>query len=153
MCFGYGKLDEIKIGISELNYKASCRYLEIHLVKKLLFQEHIDYVGNKLNKFCGLIYGVGYFFSRKCLFYNCFAKSIVFYDRLIYGSAVKTNFQKKIECAQRRILIAIFSEKKIDSMVTVLSDHKIPNVFDFSWWKYFNCCSSKFERNHPWNCL
>ena len=28
-------------------------------------------------------------------------------------------------------MIAIFSEKKIDSMVTVLADHKIPNVFDF----------------------
>ena len=33
MCFGYGNPDKIKIGVSELNYKASCRYLGIHLDK------------------------------------------------------------------------------------------------------------------------
>ena len=33
MCFVYGKPDTIKIGVSELNYKASCRYLGIHLDK------------------------------------------------------------------------------------------------------------------------
>ena len=44
MGFGYGKPDTIKIGVSELNYKASCRYLGIHLDKKRLFREHIEYV-------------------------------------------------------------------------------------------------------------
>ena len=131
MCFGYGKPDTIKIGVSELNYKASCRYLGVHLDKKLLFREHIDYVVKKLNKFCGLIYRVRHFYPRKCLlmFYNSFAKSVICYGLLVYGSAAKTNLQK-IECAQRRILRAIFFKKKFDSMVNVLADNKILNVFE-----------------------
>ena len=32
---------------SELNYKASCRYLGSHLDEKLLFREHIEYVVKK----------------------------------------------------------------------------------------------------------
>ena len=42
------------------------------------------------------------FYQRKCLlmFYNSFAKSIICYGLLVYGSAAKTNLQK-IECAQR----------------------------------------------------
>ena len=113
MCFGYGKPDTIKIGVSELKYKASCRYLGIHLDKKLLFREHIDYVVKKLNKFCGLIYRVRHIYPRKCLlmFYNSFAKSVICYGLLVYGSAAKTNLQK-IEYAQRRILRAIFFKKK-----------------------------------------
>ena len=55
MCFGYEKPDTIKIKVSELNNKASCRCLGIHLDKKLFFREHIDYVVKKLNRFCGPI--------------------------------------------------------------------------------------------------
>ena len=47
MCFGSGKPNTIKIGVSELKYKLSCRYLGIHLDKSLSFREHIDYVVKK----------------------------------------------------------------------------------------------------------
>ena len=56
-------------------------------------------------------------------------KSVICYGLLVYGIAAKTNLQK-IERAQRRILRAIFFKKKIDSMVNVLADHKIFNVFE-----------------------
>ena len=52
------------------------------------------------------------------MFYKSFAKSIVCYGLLVYGSAAQTNLQK-IEYAQRRTLRAIFFKKKIDSMVNV----------------------------------
>ena len=114
MCFGHGKPVTIKIGVSELNYKPSCRYLGVHLDKKLLFREHIDYVVKKLNKFCGLIYRVRHFYPRKFLlmFYNSFAKSVIYYGLLVYGSAAKSNLQKT-ECAQRRILRAIFLKRSL----------------------------------------
>ena len=63
------------------------------------------------------------------MFYNFFVKSIICSGLLVYGSAAKTNLQK-IECAKRRILRAIFFKKKTDSMVNVLADHKILNVFE-----------------------
>ena len=63
------------------------------------------------------------------MFYNSFAKSVTCYGLLVYGSAAKTNLQK-IECAQRRILRAIFFKKKFDSMVNLLADNKILNLFE-----------------------
>ena len=47
---------------------------------------------------------------------------------LVYSCTAKTNLQK-IECAQRRTMRAIVS-KRIDSMVYVLAEHKILNVFE-----------------------
>ena len=114
MCFGYGKPDTIKIGVSELNHKASCRYLGFHLHKKLLLREHIEYVVKKLNKFCCLINRKRHFYPRKGLlmFYNSFAKSNICYGLLVCGSAPKANLQK-IECAQMRILRAIFFKRRL----------------------------------------
>ena len=78
------------------------------------FREHINYVVMKLNTFCGLIYRVRDLYPRKCLlmFYNSFARSIISYGILVYGSAAKTNL-KKIENAQRKIIRAIFFQKEI----------------------------------------
>ena len=44
MWFGSVRPDKIKIGVSELNYETPCRYLEIHMDKRLPFREHIDYI-------------------------------------------------------------------------------------------------------------
>ena len=98
----------------ELCYKSSCKYLGLHLDGSLKFREHINYVVKKLNKFCGLIYRVRDLYPRKCLllFYNSFARSIISYGILVYGSAAKTNL-KKIENAERRIFRAIFFQKAI----------------------------------------
>ena len=94
-------------------YKKSCKYLGIHLDSSLGFIHHIDYVVKKLNKFCGLIYRIRYFYDIKCLlmFYNSFAKTVICYGRLIYGTAAKSNLTK-IEMAQRRILRAGFFQTK-----------------------------------------
>ena len=75
MCFGSGRPDQIEIWVPELNYRASCRYLGIHLDRSLLFREHIDYVVRKLNKFSGLMYRVRHIYPRKCflMFYNFLA--------------------------------------------------------------------------------
>ena len=121
----------ITLNKQELNYKASCRASGNSPDKKLLFREHIDYVVKRLNKFCGLIYRVRHFYPRYCLlmFYNSFAISIICYALMVYDSAAKTNLQKT-ECAQMRTLIPIFFKNKIDSMVIILADHKILNVFE-----------------------
>ena len=48
MCFGRGKPEKIKIGSAELDHRTSCKYLGVHIDKKLNFHEHIDYVVKKL---------------------------------------------------------------------------------------------------------
>ena len=112
MFFGSGKPNNLRILSKELEYKHSCKYLGVQLDENLRFREHIDHVVKKLNKFCGLIYMGRHLYPRKCLlmFYNSFAKSIITYGLLLYGTAYKTNMTK-IEAVQRRILHAIFSNK------------------------------------------
>ena len=104
--------NNLRILSKELEYKNSCKYLGVHIDKNLRFREHIDHVVKKLNKFCGLIYRVRHLYPSKCLlmFYNSFAKSIITYELLLYGTAYKTNMTK-IEAVQRRIIRAIFSRK------------------------------------------
>ena len=84
----------------------------------------------KLNKFCGLIYRVRDLYPRKCLlmFYNSFARSVISYGILVYGSAAKTNL-KKIENAQRRIIRAIFF-KKFESIANILLENKVLTVYE-----------------------
>ena len=114
MFFGCGKPNNLRILSKELEYKNSCKYLSVHIDKNLRFREHIDHVVKKLNKVCGLIYRVRHLYPRKCLlmFYNSFAKSIITYGLLVYGTAYKTNMTK-IEAVQKRILRAIFFKKKL----------------------------------------
>ena len=93
-------------------YKKLCKYLGIHLDSSLRFNHHIDYVVKKMNKFCGLIYRIRHLHDKKCLllFYNLFAKTVICYGLLIYGTAAKNNLRKK-EMDQRRILRAIVSNE------------------------------------------
>ena len=129
--FGRGRPEAIVIKDKTLDYKSSCKYLGLQIDPRLSFKDHIDQVVKKLNKFCGLIYHVRHLYPRKCLlmFYNSFAKSVITYGLLIYGSAAKTNLAK-IDSAQRRILRAIFFKKKYDSMQEILSKNKINTIYE-----------------------
>ena len=93
--------------------KTHCKYLGLYNDSKLTFREHIKYVSKKLNKFCGSTYRVRDFYPSKCLlnFYESYAKSVITYGLLVYGSARKSNLEE-IEMAQRRIIRAIFFPKK-----------------------------------------
>ena len=86
------------------------------------------------------------------MFYNFFAKSIICYGLLVYGSAAKTNL-RKIECAQRRTLRAIFFSKKIDSMVNILADHKILKVFEIFMVELIQELFKQIRKESSLNCL
>ena len=129
--FGCGKPNNLRILSKELENKNSCKYSGVHIDKNLKIREHIEYVVKKLNKFCGLIYRVRHLYPRKCLlvFCNSFAKSIITYGLLLYGTADETNMTK-IEAVQRRILRAFFFKKKIDSLESLFADNKVFTVFE-----------------------
>ena len=113
-----------------LTYKESCKYLGLHLDGSLRFREHIDYVVKKRNQFSGLIHRIREQYTRSSLlmFYNSFAKSVLSYALISYGTAAKTNLMK-VENAQRRILRAIFFRRKFDSLYKIWYGHKIQTVF------------------------
>ena len=134
MFFGCDKPNNLRILSKELEYKNSCKYLGVHIDKNLRFREHIDHVVKKLNKFCGLIYRVRHMYPRKCLlmFYNSFAKSIITYGILLYGTAYKSNMTK-IEAVQRRILRAFFFKKNSIPWKVCLLITKFWLFLNFSW--------------------
>ena len=129
--FGIGIPNDLTLNNEKLPKRNSCKYLGVYLDKKLLFHDHIEHIVKKLNKFSGMIYKVRDIYPIKCLllFYNSFAKSIIFYGILTYGSAAKSNLYK-IEKAQRRILRAIFFRNKYDSVGFIFERNKISTVFE-----------------------
>ena len=116
---GCGLPEEITVLNEELRYKSSCKYLGLHLDGCLRFREHINYVVKKLNKICGLIYRVRDLYPRKCLlmFYDSFARSIISYGILVYGSAAKTNLKKYLKTHSEELSELFFS--KSDSKIRI----------------------------------
>ena len=129
--FGMGKPENVEINGQRVEYKNACKYLGVYIDKNLKFREHIDYVVKKLKIICALIYRVRHLYPKSCLllFYNSFAKSIIMYGILVYGSAAKTNLEK-IEKAQRRILRAIFFMHRTDSLNEIITKEGVLTVFE-----------------------
>ena len=127
--FRHGKT-RVEVNGQQVEYKNACKYLGVHIDKNLKFREHIDYVV-KLNIFCGLIYRVRHLCAKICLllFYNSFAKSIIMYGILVYGSSAKTNLVKN-EKAQQRILRVIFLMHRTDSLSEILTNEGVLTVFE-----------------------
>ena len=98
---------------------------------KLTFREHIEYITKNMNKFCGLVYKVRHLYPMKCLlsFYNAYARSLISYGLLVYGSAAKTNLEM-LENAQIKIIRAIFFKQKQHSLKDIIDDYHIHTVFD-----------------------
>ena len=131
MTFGSGKSEEIEILAKFVSRKKYCKCLGVNLDGSLKVNYQIDYMVIKLNKFYGLVYRNRQLFDKKCLmmFYNSFAKSVICYGLLIYGTGANSNL-KKIEMAQRRTLRAVFFKKKYDSLENILVQNKPFSVFE-----------------------
>ena len=112
------------------DYKVSFNYLGVHVDKWLRFNQQIDYVVKKSNRFCGLIYSTGHLYPRNCLilFYHEYAKSLNKYGILLYGSVAKT-FIALIEKVQRRIAGAVFFNRTHNSLTENLMKNGVLRVF------------------------
>ena len=71
-------------------------------------------------------------FPRNCLlmFYNSYANALKNYGIPAYGATAKTNLST-IEMAQRRIIRAIFFNKKMDPITDVLREKGLLTVYGF----------------------
>ena len=137
---------DIEILNSKLPNTNCFKYLGVYIDNKLTFREHIGYITKKLNKFCGLVYKVRHLYLMKCLllFYNAYARSLISYGLLVYGSAAKTNLEM-LENAQRRIIRAIFFKRKQHSLKDIMDAYHIHTVFDLYVLEVSKNFSSKLE--------
>ena len=130
MNFTVGKKRDFKILNSKLPNTKCFKYLGVYIDNKLTFREHIEYITKKLNKFCGLVYKVRHLYPMKCLLlsHKAYARSLISYGLLVYGSAAKT-YLEMLENAQRRIIRAIFFKQK-QNLKDIIEAYHIHTVFD-----------------------
>ena len=85
----------------------------------------------KLSQFCGIVFKVRHYFSRKQLImlYHSFAVSVIQYGVLIYGCTYKHHLNEILKL-QRRIIRAIFYLRKTDSLEHIIQVNKLFTVFE-----------------------
>ena len=117
MNHGKPMLNSIELLGDTMSPNDSCKNLGVILDKKLNFIEHVDTICKKVSKFCGLIYRIRHYYSRKILlrFYFSFDQSEIQHGILVYGCSNKTSLHP-IYQAQKRIVRAMFFMKNCDSV-------------------------------------
>ena len=110
-------LNSIELLADTMSPNDSCKNLSVILDKKLNFKEHVNAICRKISEFCGLIYRIRHYYSRKLLlrFSFSFAQSVIQYGVLVYGCTNKTSLHP-IYQAKKRIVRAIFFMKNCDSI-------------------------------------
>ena len=69
-------------------------------------------------------------------FHRSFAKSILTYGLLLYGSANKTDIQRLENCP-RRIIRGVVFKRKIDSLRNIYERHNLLTVFEMYIYEVF----------------
>ena len=122
--FGTSEPDEPDAN-TKLSDKLPCqkagKNMAVYLNSSLKFREQINQV----------IKNKKVYVSTECFlrFYFYFAKSIIHYEVISYGSAAKTTL-KISENVQRGIFTALFFKNKFNSLTNILLDNKILTVFE-----------------------
>ena len=127
----FGKINSLSLRSYDFKNSETCKYLGIIIDKKLTFVDHIKKVRLKLSQFCGIVFKVRHYFSRKQLImlYHSFAVSVIQYGVLIYGCTYKHHLNEILKL-QRRIIRAIFYLRKTDSLEHIIQINKLFTVFE-----------------------
>ena len=127
----FGKINSLSLRSYDFKNSETCKYLGIIIDKKLTFVDHIKKVRLKLSQFCGIVFKVRHYFSRKQLImlYHSFAVSVIQYGVLIYGCTYKSHLNEILKL-QRRIIRAIFYLRKTDSLEHIIQVNKLFTVFE-----------------------
>ena len=103
----------IKINETILDLKQSTNYLGLNIKSNLKWNQHIDYLTNKLHKYNSILY-----LTRNCLtrsslltIYNSIIYSCLTYSNVIWGHTTKAN-TNKIFTAQKKIIRTIMYRNK-----------------------------------------
>ena len=128
--FANNQLSEINYAKETLQNSLKTKYLGLIIDNKLNFESHTDKENKKVRWFNGL-YKTRNFFSTKQLlmFYNAYAKSIIEYAILTYGSASKTELQS-VNLLQKRFIRTIFRKSYCESVQTLAIQHKFYSVYE-----------------------
>ena len=116
---------------SIIQYCNEYKYLGLWVDSSLNYKTHIESVCAKLSRSNGLMYRTRHCFSRKTLlmFYEAYAKPVILYGLLIYGSSNKS-YLKKIFMKQKQIIRTIFHYRKFDTTSKIFLENNIESVYE-----------------------
>ena len=115
-----------------------CKYLGIFVDMKLTFKFHVEHVCKKLTKFCGIVWKARYVFSKQQMlrFYKAYVNPTITYRILIYGNTSQSHLTEIMKL-QKRILRAIFSKGRYESIKEIMDENKLLTVFDLYFFEMF----------------
>ena len=89
----------------ETNQSNSCKYLGVHLDKKLSFKDHIKYVNGKISRHTGILYKIRNNLPMKARldYYYAFIYPYLSYNIIIWGSTFETHLLPLITQHKRTI--------------------------------------------------
>jgi len=122
--FGASDADKVKINLKIDNVilqKINCtKYLGIFIDSNLIWENHIDYIYNKIIKFVGIFYRIRYKlnFEISKMIYCAFVHSHLIYGIEIYGNTC-TKYLNKLMILNNKIL-RILQHAPLDTPVSQL---------------------------------
>ena len=130
--------NQINLGSSSMERVSTFKFLGVWKDNKLNFNCHVDSVMKRLAKFNGVLYKARSCFSQCNLlrFYDSYAKPIISYGILAYGTTSKAKMEK-ILIMQKRLLRTIFFLKRSQSVTHLFDDHGIETVYDLYFHQLF----------------
>ena len=104
-------------------------YLVVFIDKHLNFDLHIELVGKKLAKFNGMLFRAKNFLSKTFLLqmYKSYAKPMISYGILAYGSTKKTKLSS-IFCIQKRMIFLDIDSNRPNTRASIKSLIPLPKV-------------------------
>ena len=103
--FNSNRLCDFKLNSVSLPESESCKYLGVHIDKKLKYTTHIDEVKKKLSVQCGIVSKLRHYISKSVLlqYYSSNIKPIIQYGILVYGY-VNYSTPEPLVLLQKKIL-------------------------------------------------
>ena len=123
---------------------SSQKHLGLTLDNRLLFDEHLTNVSNKLSKTIGLLWKLQNILPCPALLtiYKCFIRPHLGYADIIYNQAYNLSFHQKLESIQYKAALALTGEVRATSREKLYQELGLESLQLRRWYKKL-CCFYK----------
>lgn len=148
----YGPLPPVNMGNHIIERVYSTKFLGVIVDCRLTWENHIEYLCNKLSKICGIMYITRKKFSESaliCIYYSLFY-SLLSYGITIWGGSCNKNVNK-VYLIQKRFLKAITYNSKGSRCTPIFNKLKLLKLYNV-YQLFLLCVAFKyFNQNYSVN--
>ena len=127
------------------------KHLVLTLDNRLLFDEHLTNVSNKLSKTIGLLWKLQNILPCLALLtiYKCFIRPRLDYADIIYDQAYNLSFHKKLESIQYKAALALTGEVGVTSREKLYQEQSLESLQLRRWYKKLCCFYKICNKRNP----